>query len=179
MVAGMMRQVVHWQMAASPFGAMLIAASASGLCRLSFGEDAQHLAARHPDADLQEGGPLAAALLPAVASIVAGERVLNAAEPLPFSIDPAGTPFQRAVWQLLLTIPAGETRSYGDLTRALGTAGADRAVGRANGANPIAIIIPCHRVIRSDGGLGGYAYGIEMKRKLLQREGAMAGDLFG
>ncbi|HET6538597.1 MAG TPA: methylated-DNA--[protein]-cysteine S-methyltransferase [Sphingopyxis sp.] len=170
---------IHWQVEDSLFGPMLIAASAQGLCRLSFCEGPEQLQALYPDAALQENGAWTAELALLIGAIVAGDIILNADEPLPFKMDLRGTPFQIAVWQLLLAIPAGETRSYGDLTRMLGTAGADRAVGRANGANPIAIIIPCHRVIRSDGALGGYAYGLEMKRALLQREGALQADLFG
>ncbi len=84
---------------------------------------------------------------------------------------PQGTPFQQSVWQQLLKIPYGETRSYGDLARALDNLGAIRAVGAANGRNPIGIVIPCHRVIGSDGTLTGYAGGIERKQRLLAIEG--------
>lgn len=83
---------------------------------------------------------------------------------------PQGTPFQQSVWQQLLEIPYGETRSYGDLARALENLRAIRAVGTANGRNPISIVIPCHRVIGSDGTLTGYAGGIERKQKLLALE---------
>ncbi len=86
--------------------------------------------------------------------------------------DPVGTPFQRAVWRLLRTIPRGRTLSYGELAEKLGRPGAARAVGAANGRNPIAIIIPCHRVIGGDGTLTGYAGGLERKRKLLELEAA-------
>ena len=84
-----------------------------------------------------------------------------------------GTPFQLSVWEELLKIPYGETRTYLDIARALGNPGAARAVGAANGANPIAIIVPCHRVIASDGSLGGYAGGMWRKAWLLRHEGAM------
>lgn len=89
---------------------------------------------------------------------------------------PQGTPFQQSVWQQLLKIPYGETRSYGDLANALNNLGAIRAVGAANGRNPISIVIPCHRVIGSDGTLTGYAGGIERKQKLLAREDALNRD---
>ncbi|PWI14374.1 cysteine methyltransferase [Streptomyces sp. Act143] len=81
-----------------------------------------------------------------------------------------GTPFQRSVWEQLLRIPYGETRSYGDLAEALGNPGASRAVGLANGKNPISIIVPCHRVVGSDGSLTGYGGGLERKQRLLDFE---------
>ena len=84
-----------------------------------------------------------------------------------------GTPFQLSVWEELLKIPYGETRTYGDIARALGNPGAVRAVGAANGANPVIIIVPCHRVIASDGTLGGYGGGMWRKAWLLRHEGAM------
>ena len=83
---------------------------------------------------------------------------------------PSGTPFQKRVWRLLLKIPYGKTRSYGDLATDLGIPKGPRAVGQANGRNPVALLIPCHRVIASDGGLGGYSGGIEIKRYLLEWE---------
>ncbi|NUO42366.1 MAG: methylated-DNA--[protein]-cysteine S-methyltransferase [Streptomyces sp.] len=81
-----------------------------------------------------------------------------------------GTPFQRSVWEQLLRIPYGETRSYGDLAEALGNPGASRAVGLANGKNPISIIVPCHRVVGSNGSLTGYGGGLERKQRLLDFE---------
>ena len=83
---------------------------------------------------------------------------------------PHGTDFQRAVWALVRAIPAGETRSYGELARLVGKPGASRAVGAANGANPICLVIPCHRVIGAGGKLTGYAYGLARKRWLLDHE---------
>jgi AraC family transcriptional regulator of adaptative response/methylated-DNA-[protein]-cysteine methyltransferase len=85
-------------------------------------------------------------------------------------VDVRGTAFQEAVWQALKTIPAGETRSYAELAALAGQPGAVRAAGTACGSNPLAVVVPCHRVTRSDGGLGGYAYGVERKRALLARE---------
>ena len=90
---------------------------------------------------------------------------------------PAGTEFQRAVWGKLLEIPFGETRSYGEIARSLGRERAFRAVGAANGRNPIAVLIPCHRVIGSDGSLTGFGGGEEMKRFLLDHERRAAGAL--
>jgi len=83
---------------------------------------------------------------------------------------PAGTDFQRKVWQILQTIPFGQTRSYGEMARAHGLGGAARALGAANGANPICLFIPCHRVIGADGSLTGYAFGNDVKRGLLELE---------
>ncbi len=80
-----------------------------------------------------------------------------------------------AVWQALLEIPAGETRNYAEIAAAVGKPDAVRAAGSANGANPVSVLIPCHRVIRSDGGLGGYAYGLERKRRLLAWESGRGG----
>jgi len=81
-----------------------------------------------------------------------------------------GTAFQEAVWQELRKIPEGETRSYADIAAAIGKPKAVRAVGSANGANNVAVLIPCHRVVRSDGTMGGYAYGLEIKQSLLEKE---------
>jgi O-6-methylguanine DNA methyltransferase len=91
-----------------------------------------------------------------------------------FSLDLRGTDFQIACWRALVAIPYGETRSYGDIARAVGKPNAFRAVGMANNRNPIAIVVPCHRVIASDGGLCGYGGGLDVKRKLLELEGALS-----
>ena len=109
--------------------------------------------------------PLAARLQVELNEYFRGERTT-------FSIPvaPKGTDFQRQVWALLMAIPHGQTRTYGDLARELGDKNKVRAVGLANGANPIAILIPCHRVIGSDGELTGYAGGIERKHRLLEIE---------
>ena len=94
-----------------------------------------------------------------------------------FPLDLRGTEFQLACWRALLTIPYGETRSYGDIARAVGRPTGFRAVGMANNRNPIAIVVPCHRVIASDGTLCGYGGGLDIKRKLLELEGALSGTL--
>ena len=91
------------------------------------------------------------------------------------ALDPVGTEFQRAVWKALSTIPYGETRSYGDIARQIGNAKAVRAVGAANGRNPISIVVPCHRVIGSSGELRGFAGGLEAKATLLSMEGIKNG----
>lgn len=85
-------------------------------------------------------------------------------------VDATGTPFQERVWRALRTIPAGETRSYRELAAAIGAPGAVRAVGTANGANPVWLVVPCHRVVRSDGSVGGYGGGPDRKRWLLEHE---------
>ena len=89
------------------------------------------------------------------------------------ALDPRGTPFQLRVWQELRRIPWGRTISYGELARRVGNPKASRAVGQANAVNPIPLIVPCHRVIAADGGLGGYSSGLDRKRWLLRHEGAM------
>jgi O-6-methylguanine DNA methyltransferase len=92
-----------------------------------------------------------------------------------FPLDLRGTDFQLACWRALLAIPYGETRSYADIAHAIGKPNAFRAVGMANNRNPIAIVVPCHRVIASNGSLCGYGGGLDVKRKLLELEGALTG----
>lgn len=94
-----------------------------------------------------------------------------------FPLDLRGTDFQLACWQALLAIPYGETRTYADIARAVGKPNAFRAVGMANHRNPVAIVVPCHRVIASDGTLCGYGGGLDIKQKLLQLEGALSATL--
>ncbi len=94
-----------------------------------------------------------------------------------FPLDLRGTDFQQACWRALLAIPYGETRTYADIARAVGKPTAFRAVGMANNRNPIAIVVPCHRVIASNGTLCGYGGGLDVKRKLLELEGALSGTL--
>jgi methylated-DNA-[protein]-cysteine S-methyltransferase len=90
-------------------------------------------------------------------------------------LDPPGTPFQRAAWEILRTIPFGHTMTYGEQSRRLGSANKARAVGAANGRNPLPIIVPCHRVIGADGSLTGFAAGVERKAWLLRHEAAIRG----
>ncbi|MDP3906885.1 bifunctional transcriptional activator/DNA repair enzyme AdaA [Novosphingobium sp.] len=163
---------IRWAVVETALGAMLVAATTKGVCRLSFGEGRAALEARFPHAELIEGGAEFSALLDLV--IAAVETPGDFAH---IPLDVKGTAFQEAVWRELRRIPAGETRSYAQLAAAAGNPKAMRAAGSANGANNVAVLIPCHRVIRSDGSLGGYAYGLEIKRKLLEQEGAIGKDL--
>ena len=160
-------KTIHYTTISTSLGSMLVAATEIGVCCLSFGEDEADLRLRFPNAVLKEGGQDFRALFEQVAAAVENPAS-NAASAIP--LDVRGTAFQQRVWQALREIPAGETRSYGELAAALGTPKASRAVGGANGANNIAVLIPCHRVIAADGTLGGYAYGLDIKRELLRRE---------
>ena len=121
---------------------------------------------RFPNADIRpDDGTIADWVDGALAAITQP----STAPELP--LDVRGTAFQEAVWRELKRIPLGETRSYADIAAAVGQPNATRAVGTANGSNPVAVLVPCHRVIRSDGSLGGYAGGLERKRHLLAAEG--------
>ena len=158
--------IIHYAVVESAMGPMLVAATDKGICRLSFGEDGAALARRFPKAKiLADDGTIRDWVEGAVLAV---ETPL-AMPDLP--LDVAGTAFQEAVWQQLRKIPPGETRSYAELAAAVGKPGAVRAAGSANGANHVSVLIPCHRVVRSDGSLGGYAWGLEIKRKLLEAEG--------
>lgn len=156
---------IRWAVVETSLGQMLVAATDKGVCRLSFGEAREALESRFPHAELVEGGGEFAALLQAV---VAAVEQPGAAQHIP--LDVRGTAFQEAVWQELRRIPPGETRSYAEIAAAVGKPKAVRAAGSANGANNVAVLIPCHRVVRSDGTLGGYAYGLAIKAELLARE---------
>ncbi len=157
--------VIRFAIADTALGKMLVAATDIGICRLSFDEDETELHRRFPNATIQAGG---AALDEVVSGAVAAVERPSQMPDLP--LDVAGTAFQQAVWAELRRIPAGETRSYAQIAAAVGSPGAVRAAGSANGANNVAVLIPCHRVIRSDGTLGGYAYGLDRKEKLLKLE---------
>jgi AraC family transcriptional regulator of adaptative response/methylated-DNA-[protein]-cysteine methyltransferase len=158
---------IRWRMVDSALGRLIVAATDKGLCRIGFGEGEADLRARFPHADLL---PADAALNGMEVRIAALVDDPSAGADLP--TDLGGTIFQQAVWAALRAIPPGETRSYGDIAAAIGRPGAVRAVGTACGDNLLAILIPCHRVVRSDGGAGGYAWGIDRKRQLLAREKA-------
>jgi AraC family transcriptional regulator of adaptative response/methylated-DNA-[protein]-cysteine methyltransferase len=144
---------------------MLVAATDKGVCCLSFNEGEAELCQRFPRAELQQGGDDFRKLL---AQVIA--QVEAPGRPHNIPVDVQGTAFQEAVWQELRKIPEGETRSYADVAAAIGKPKAVRAVGSANGANHVAVLIPCHRVVRSDGSMGGYAYGLEIKQMLLEKE---------
>ena len=159
-------ETIRWTQFDSPLGRMLIAATSKGICRLTFDDSEASLRRLFPNAEIVEDFGGLKALVEG--ALVAIERPLAACD-LP--IDVAGTAFQESVWRELRKIPPGETRSYAQIAAAIGQPKAVRAVGTANGDNHVAVLIPCHRVIRSDGSLGGYAGGVDRKRKLLDAEG--------
>ncbi|HVI99375.1 MAG TPA: bifunctional DNA-binding transcriptional regulator/O6-methylguanine-DNA methyltransferase Ada [Sphingomonas sp.] len=157
---------IRWTVADTSLGPLLVAATDKGLCRVSFDEDEAALHARFPRAEIVPGGAALADLAQrVVASVESPERDQH----LP--LDVQGTAFQEAVWQALRDIPSGETRTYSELAAVAGNPRAVRAAGTACGANNVAVVIPCHRAQRSDGSMGGYAYGIDRKIALRKREG--------
>lgn len=159
----------------SPLGRLLIAATSKGLCGLMWGDRDQELlealADRFRRCALRRGLEKPQRWFEPVNRFLGGDPV-----DLSFPLDPGGTPFQRTVWGRIQEIPLGRTLTYASLAKALGSPGGNRAVARACAANPVALVIPCHRVIRSDGGLGGYRWGLQRKRRLLSLEESMAGD---
>lgn len=148
-------------------GPMLVAASAGGVCFLGFDATAEDVKRRFPEADWTSGGAMIDAIMPQVEAAIAHPQ-----QPHDVPLDLGGTAFQRAVWDAVRAIPAGETRTYAQIATLVGHPDAARAAGGANGRNPVSVLIPCHRLVRGDGGLGGYAWGIERKLALLNREGA-------
>ena len=158
---------IRWTIADTSLGPMLVAATDKGLCRIAFDEDERALHDLFPKAEIAPGG---AALAELAAKVVAAVESPERDQDLP--LDVRGTAFQEAVWQALREIPLGETRSYAELAALAGNPKAVRAVGSACGANHVAIAIPCHRVHRASGEIGGYAYGADRKVALLKREGA-------
>ena len=163
--AGGAGQVIRWAVVSTTLGPLLVAATRRGVCCLAFNAGEALLRARFPHARLEAGDAPFQALLD---QVVAAVEAPGSGQDIP--LDVAGTAFQQRVWQALRAIPKGETRSYGELAAALGQPGAARAVGGANGANPVAVLVPCHRVIAADGTLGGYAWGLDIKAELLRRE---------
>ena len=158
-------ETIRWTHFDSPLGRMLIAATSKGICRLTFDDSVNSLQRLFPQATIVEDAGGLKELVEGALEAIESPR---AAHQLP--IDVAGTAFQEAVWRELRKIPVGETRSYAEIAAAIGQPTAVRAVGTANGDNHVAVLIPCHRVIRSDGTLGGYAGGLDRKRKLLSNE---------
>jgi AraC family transcriptional regulator of adaptative response/methylated-DNA-[protein]-cysteine methyltransferase len=150
-------------------GKVLVAATERGLCAVKLAEDADRLrkllAEEFSDAELFEDARALSELQEKLAAFLQGDESL-ARVPL----DIRGTVFQRRVWEELRRIPRGETRTYAEIARAIGAPAAVRAVGSACGANPVALVVPCHRAVRTDGGLGGYAWGISRKQRLLALE---------
>jgi AraC family transcriptional regulator of adaptative response/methylated-DNA-[protein]-cysteine methyltransferase len=161
---------MNYATADSSIGRLLVAATERGICAVSIGEDdaalEQSLTAEYPRATIRRDDD---GLRLYVDAIVAHLRDRTPLTALP--IDVVGTPFQHQVWQALRTIPAGERRTYGQVAALLGNPQGARAVARACAANPAALVIPCHRVVRGDGSSGGYRWGAERKQALLANEG--------
>jgi AraC family transcriptional regulator of adaptative response/methylated-DNA-[protein]-cysteine methyltransferase len=159
---------IDYTIASSPLGRLLVAMTERGVCAVQMGDSdvalEQDLHAEFPQATIQRAD---AQLKSAVEKIL---NHLNSNTQIDLPLDIRATAFQRQVWEQLRAIPYGQTLSYGDVAKALGKPGAVRAVGRACATNPVALVIPCHRVVREDKSLGGYRWGLERKKKLLDLE---------
>jgi len=151
----------------SPVGALTIVASDDGIVAILWEKD-------NPDR-VRVGAPVDQPDHPHLRRAISQleEYFAGSRHTFDLPLDFGGTDFQKKVWNALLTIPFGETRSYADIARSIGSPTATRAVGAANGRNPISIVAPCHRVIGADGGLTGFAGGLEAKQFLLQLEGSI------
>jgi AraC family transcriptional regulator, regulatory protein of adaptative response / methylated-DNA-[protein]-cysteine methyltransferase len=165
------RMQIRFTTGASPLGSVLVAASDKGVCAISVRESdtgtEEHLRARFPNAEITRDDVGLGPALDIVRERIGG-RSLDKALPL----DLRGTDFQREVWDQLLAIPAGSTRTYLDVAQAINRPKATRAVAQACGANPVAVVVPCHRVVMSDGSIGGYSGLPGVKKALLAAEGA-------
>jgi AraC family transcriptional regulator, regulatory protein of adaptative response / methylated-DNA-[protein]-cysteine methyltransferase len=163
---------IRYAITATPLGQLLVAATDRGICFVSLGarrEELEHRLRREfPAAEgVERSEPALTSAVQTIVDFIAGrEPHIN----LPLDI--RWTAFQRRVWEELRRIPLGETRSYGEIARAIGQPNAQRAVGHACATNPVPLIVPCHRVVRGNGDLGGYGLGPQRKRKLLEREAA-------
>lgn len=156
-------------LAPTPYGALLVAGTDKGLASVRLGDDADGLEADfrqdfHAAALRRDESALADWLAALTAYLKGGPW------PADLPVDVTGTAFQAKVWQALCALPPGQTVTYADIAKAIGAPGAVRAVGSACGANEAALVIPCHRVVRTDGGLGGYRWGVRRKEKLLAQE---------
>ena len=162
-------ETIRFALARCSLGALLVATTPRGICAILLGDDAalllHDLHARFPQAELQEAEPGFERTLLDVVAFVDAPRI-----GLSLPLDVRGTAFQQRVWDALRQVPAGQTVSYAELAARLGMPQGARAVASACAANPAAIAIPCHRVVRNDGALSGYRWGVERKRKLLDRE---------
>lgn len=170
--AGGAGKTIRYTIAACSLGLVLVGATERGICTIQLGDDQTSLttalASEFPGATLEKADTeLEAWVGTAIAMIEDGK---SAPKALPLDI--RGTAFQQRVWSALREIPAGETRSYKDIAEAIGSPASVRAVARACASNRLAIAIPCHRVVRSDGGISGYRWGVERKRALLKKENA-------
>ncbi|YBV95945.1 bifunctional DNA-binding transcriptional regulator/O6-methylguanine-DNA methyltransferase Ada [Phyllobacteriaceae bacterium JZ32] len=167
--AGGVQAEIKFAVAQCTLGAIVVAASTKGVCAILLGDDPDELVRdlqdRFPKADLIGGDPEFEALVAKVVGFVEAPAI-----GLDLPLDVRGTAFQERVWQALRDIPAGETASYTEIARRIGAPKAVRAVAQACAANKIAVAIPCHRVVRQDGDLSGYRWGVERKRALLQSE---------
>ena len=161
-------ETIRWGVAETDFGPLLVAATERGICRVAFEADAAILREHFPKARIEQGGEALEGLL-----ADAVDYVTRPTAKMTLPLDVRGTAFQQAVWRELSRIPPGETLSYAALAARAGNPNAVRAVGSACGANPVAVLIPCHRAVRTDGSLGGYAWGLPIKEKLLAREAAV------
>jgi AraC family transcriptional regulator, regulatory protein of adaptative response / methylated-DNA-[protein]-cysteine methyltransferase len=160
---------IDFSIAASPLGRLLLAATGRGVCRVMIGDkDAameKELRAEYPHADIRRNDRILSAQVRALLEYLSGQS------PHPeLPLDVRATAFQWRVWRQLRAIPYGETRTYQQVAREIGAPTATRAVARACATNPVALLIPCHRVVRTDGSMGGYRWGIERKEKLLAQE---------
>ena len=175
-------ETLHTTSVDSPIGPLFLAASAHGLVALEFDArlpgqqtirpNPRDLRQEKKGYEFVDGARKLLAYASELEEYFAGKR-----REFTFPLDIRGTDFQQACWRALLAIPYGETRTYADIARAVDKPNAFRAVGMANNRNPIAIVVPCHRVIASDGTLCGYGGGLDVKRKLLELEGALSGTL--
>ena len=157
----------------SCFGRILIATTRTGVCWIGLADSDAHLEAElRRDLRAASCSPDRDGLAPLAQRVV--DFVGGRTSEIMLPVDFRATPFQLAVWQQLCAIPWGTTRSYGNIARRLGRPDASRAVGAANGANPLAIVIPCHRAVGADGSLTGYRWGLEYKRRLLRHERSLA-----
>ena len=169
-------EIVHSAEFETPIGSMLCASTERGLAYVRLPRAggrgfADWLRRQAPGAELRTGFAPNKAAIQQIREYLGGKRRV-----FELSLDLRGTEFQRRVWQALLEIPYGQTRSYAEQARAVGAPAAMRAVGTANGSNPCAIVVPCHRVIASGGKLGGYGGGLPLKRRLLALEHARPAD---
>lgn len=164
-----MNTQIHFGLFNSPLGLVLIASSARGICSITLGDVASVLTGdlerRFPDAQLTRDDAKLRREFSKVAAFID-----DPARGLDIALDTGGTEFQRRVWRALREIPAGERVSYAEIARRIDAPTSSRAVAQACGANRIALAIPCHRVVRADGGISGYRWGVSRKRALLRRE---------
>lgn len=167
---------ISYAVSETPLGLLMMAATDRGLCVVQFGERASALVAQlsreYPGASIRPMQPPRSRQFTQWMQALAG-YLEGIVQRLDLPLDIQGTAFQMKVWNYLRRIPYGKVRSYAEVARAIGKPAAVRAVGSACGANPVALVVPCHRVIRGDGALGGYRWGLERKRTLLDRERAM------